>query len=245
MVRQIDRNKPHTASRTSRKSATRVSKPAAALTKTEPANSAPRARAPRSNREMREVSVDRIYHSALNLFVEQGYGSTTIDEIAAGAGLTKGGVYFYISKKEHLMAQMLDDISARYIDDIIAKLKARDLTPQEKLVAFMHSQVTFALENPQEVMLLVMSSVEFSKRSDALTEKIDAIYERMREFILMTIKQGLASKSFATKLHPIATASFYVATHDGMMLEWYRRAAKIDGTELVRVFREAFLRALS
>lgn len=94
-------------------------------------------------------------------------------------------------------------------------------------------------------MLLVMSSVEFSKRNDALTEKIDAIYERMREFILMTIEQGLVSKSFATKLHPMATASFYVATHDGMMLEWYRRAAKIDGNELVRVFREAFLRALS
>lgn len=245
MVRQTDHIKPHTASRTSRKPATRASKPAAALTKTAPAKPALRAGGPRSNREMREVSVDRIFHSALKLFVEQGYGSTTIDEIAAGAGLTKGGVYFYISKKEHLMAQMLDDIAARYIDDIISKLKVQDLTAQEKLVAFMHSQVTFAQENPQEVMLLVMSSVEFSKRNDALTEKIDAIYERMRDFILTTIKQGLASKSFATKLHPIATASFYVATHDGMMLEWYRRAAKIDGTELVRVFREAFLRALS
>jgi AcrR family transcriptional regulator len=245
MIRQIDRNKPQAASRASRKLPVRTSKSVAGSTKGQPAKSLSRARALRSNQEMREVSVDRIYHSALKLFVEQGYRSTTIDEIAAGAGLTKGGVYFYISKKEHLMAQMLDDISARYIDDIITKLKAQDLTAQEKLVAFMHSQVTFALENPEEVMLLVMSSVEFSKRNDALTEKIDAIYERMREFILMTIKQGLASKSFATKLHPIATASFYVATHDGMMLEWYRRAAKIDGTELVRVFREVFLRALS
>lgn len=200
---------------------------------------------PRTNRESREDSVNRIYHSALRLFVQQGYRSTSIDEIAAGAGLTKGGVYFYISKKEHLMAQMLDDIAARYIDKVIAKIETEQLTAQERLVAFMHSQVSFALECPEEIMLLVMSSVEFSKADDMLTKKIDAIYERMRRFIVQTIEDGLAQKVFKTRMHPYAAASFYVATHDGMMLEWYRRAAQIDGPELVRVFREAFLRVLS
>jgi AcrR family transcriptional regulator len=200
---------------------------------------------PRTNRESREDSVDRIYHSALRLFVQQGYRSTSIDQIAAGAGLTKGGVYFYISKKEHLMAQMLDEIAGRYIDAVIAEIQAKGLTAQERLVAFMHSQVAFALECPQEVMLLVMSSVEFSKSDDMLTKKVDVIYERMRKFIVQTIEEGLANKVFKTKLHPYAAASFYVATHDGMMLEWYRRAAQIDGPELVRVFREAFLRVLS
>lgn len=199
----------------------------------------------RTNRESREESVDRIYHSALRLFVQQGYRSTSIDQIAAGAGLTKGGVYFYISKKQHLLAQMLDDIAAHYIDAAIAKIQAEELTAQERLVAFMHSQAVFALERPEEVMLLVMSSVEFSKRDDILTKKIDAIYQRMRKFIAQTIEEGLANKTFKTKLHPYAAASFYVATHDGMMLEWYRRAAEIDGPELVRAFREAFLRVLS
>jgi AcrR family transcriptional regulator len=200
---------------------------------------------PRTNRESREDSVERIYHSALRLFVQQGYRSTSIDEIAAGAGLTKGGVYFYISKKEHLMAQMLDDIAARYIDAVIARIQAEEMTAQERLVAFMHSQVSFALEWPEEVLLLVMASVEFSKSGDMLTKKIDEIYGRMRSFIVQTIEEGMAKKVFKTKLHPSAAASFYVATHDGMMLEWYRRAAQTDGPELVRVFREAFLRVLS
>jgi len=200
---------------------------------------------PRTNQESREDSVDRIYHSALRLFVQQGYRSTSIDQIAAGAGLTKGGVYFYISKKEHLMAQMLDEIAGRYIDAVIAEIQAKGLTAQGRLVAFMHSQVSFALECPEEVMLLVMSSVEFSKSDDMLTKKIDVIYERMRKFIVQTIEEGLTNKAFKTKLHPYAAASFYVATHDGMMLEWYRRAAQIDGPELVRVFREAFLGVLS
>lgn len=199
----------------------------------------------RTNRESREDSVDRIYHSALRLFVQQGYRSTSIDQIAAGAGLTKGGVYFYISKKEQLMAQMLDEIAGRYIDAVIADIQAKELTAQDRLVAFMHSQVSFALECPDEVMLLVMSSVEFSKSDDMLTKKVDVIYERMRKFVVQTIEEGLANKVFKTKLHPYAAASFYVATHDGMMLEWYRRAAQIDGPQLVRVFREAFLRVLS
>lgn len=198
-----------------------------------------------TNRELREVSLDRIYHSALRLFVEQGYRSTTIDDIAAGAGLTKGGVYFYISKKEHLMEQMLDAIAARYIDAIVTKLQGEDMTAQERLVSLMHFQVTFAQENPQEVMLLVMSSVEFSKSGNALTQKIDSIYEQMRKFVLSVVEQGLRTRDFKTNLQPAAAASFYVAAHDGMMLEWYRRGAEIDGTELVRAFRETFLRTLT
>lgn len=213
--------------------------------KARPSRGATRSTKPRTNRESREDSVDRIYHSALRLFVQQGYRSTSIDEIAAGAGLTKGGVYFYISKKEHLMAQMLDDIAARYIDAPIAKIQTEGMNAQERLVSFMHFQVSFALECPEEVMLLVMSSVEFSKSDDMLTKAIDAIYGRMRRFIVQTIEEGLAKKVFKTRLHPHAAASFYVATHDGIMLEWYRRAAQTDGPELVRVFREAFLRVLS
>lgn len=199
----------------------------------------------RTNRESREDSIDRIYRSALRLFVQQGYQSTTIDEIAAGANLTKGGVYFYISKKEHLMEQMLGDIASRYIDSIIAEIEAEKVEAQQALVMFMHSQVSFALDCPEEVMLLVMSSIEFSKSDDALSKRIDSIYGIMRRFIVKTIEQGLKEKVFKTKLHPNAAASFYVATHDGIMLEWYRGAALIDGPELVRVFREAFLRVLA
>ncbi|WP_340107579.1 TetR/AcrR family transcriptional regulator [Pikeienuella sp. HZG-20] len=205
----------------------------------------PAQRRPQTNRELREVSLRRIYDSALRLFVEQGYRATTVNDIAAGAGLTKGGVYFYIEKKEHLMSQMLDSVAGRYIDDILTALAKKDMPPPDKLVAFVHSQVQFAQAHPHEVMLLVMSSVEFAKGGSELSEKIEDIYQRMRQFIESLLLEGRERGVFKTGLSAPAFASFYVAAHDGMMLEWYRRGTEIDGGELVRIYREALLRTLA
>lgn len=205
----------------------------------------PAVQRPQTNRELREVSLRHIYDSALRLFVEQGYRATTVDDIAAGAGLTKGGVYFYIQKKEHLMLQMLDSVAERYIDNILAKIEEEDLSPPDRLVAFIHSQVNFARAYPHEVMLLVMSSVEFAKGDSNLTAKINEIYYRMRRFIEKLLRDGRQRGIFKTGLSAPAFASFYVATHDGMMLEWYRRGTEVDGAELVRAFREALLRTLA
>lgn len=44
-------------------------------------------------------SKDRILAAALELFGARGYVATSIDEIAAHAGLTKGALYYYFSDK--------------------------------------------------------------------------------------------------------------------------------------------------
>ena len=56
----------------------------------------------RSNQERREQSTEQVLDSALNLFVSNGYGATSIDDIARRAGLTKGAVYFYFKGKSAL-----------------------------------------------------------------------------------------------------------------------------------------------
>jgi len=41
--------------------------------------------------------------SALRLFTERGYYSTTIDDVAKAAGVTKGAVYHHFDSKEELL----------------------------------------------------------------------------------------------------------------------------------------------
>jgi AcrR family transcriptional regulator len=199
---------------------------------------------PRTNRELRDLSLTRIFDSALTLFVTQGYRGTTVDQIAAGAGLTKGGVYFYIGKKERLLAQMIEQISGEYIDEIGARID-RDYTgAQDKLVSLIHWQVNYARDHPREVMLLVMSSIEFHRSEDPLAEKIASVYQRLHALVARVFEQGKSTGEFRHELRTRELASFYIAAHDGMMLEWYRRDREIDGGELVRAFRESLLHGI-
>jgi AcrR family transcriptional regulator len=55
----------------------------------------------------REKSLESINAAALDLFVTKGYKETTVDEIAAQAGLSKGSIYHYFNSKQELALDLL------------------------------------------------------------------------------------------------------------------------------------------
>ena len=48
-----------------------------------------------------------IMAAAENLFIERNYADVTMDQIASGAQVTKGAVYYHFSGKEELYLKML------------------------------------------------------------------------------------------------------------------------------------------
>lgn len=205
-----------------------------------------RTAAPRTNRELRDQSLARIYDAALSRFVKDGYLSTTVEQIAADAGLTKGGVYFYIGKKELLLLQIIERIKREYVDDFFEKIRdQRWERVQDKLVALIHWQVNYARDNPREIMLMVMISSSTSAELSDATAKLLEIYDLLHGFVEQIVEEGTKNGEFRTHLSKREIASFFIAAHDGMMLEWYRRRRNIDGRELVRVLRELMLTAVN
>ena len=58
----------------------------------------------------RANSLQRITEAALELFETKGYFQTTLEEIAAGAGLSKGGLLHYFRTKQDLAMRLYDDL---------------------------------------------------------------------------------------------------------------------------------------
>lgn len=70
---------------------------------------------------------ERIKEAALELFGEQSYGATTLQDIADRLGLTKAALYYYYKSKDEL----LDDVSGAFLDGferIVAEAEARSGT---------------------------------------------------------------------------------------------------------------------
>jgi AcrR family transcriptional regulator len=198
----------------------------------------------RTNAEMREVSIARIHDAALTLFVRNGFAATTIEQIAAVAKLTKGGVYFYIDKKELLLLKIVETIKKRYVEDFVQMNGGLNGTAQDRMVALMHWQVNFARANPREIMLLVILSITKEVAFKPVLKTTSTIYRMIQDIVSDIIEQGQARGEVATWMKTREFASFFIATHDGMMLEWYRKQNEIDGSEFVRVWREITLRGL-
>ena len=74
----------------------------------------------------REQVRQKIIHSALQLFNRHGFDAASIDDIMAGAGMTRGGFYSYFQSKSELYAEAITCFVGGKLDGIAAVDKASD-----------------------------------------------------------------------------------------------------------------------
>jgi AcrR family transcriptional regulator len=61
-----------------------------------------------ANERIRQISIEKIRNTAMELFIKQGYHATSIGEIAKNANISKGLLYNYFKGKEELLATMVE-----------------------------------------------------------------------------------------------------------------------------------------
>jgi AcrR family transcriptional regulator len=209
---------------------------------------------PSKKQAQRAASVEGLLAAARRLFVSQGYRHTTVDEIAEAARLTKGAVYFYFRNKEALLAALLDRIEtvvAGRMGERCAIAGPNAAGPDatgpgaaDRLVAFMHGQAQLGVESAEDVLLLILMSLEFAGKGGAIEARIRAIYERLYKAVEAIIALGKRRGEFRADLRTREQTAIVMALHDGTFLEWYRRRAALDGPELVRALRASMLSGL-
>lgn len=79
----------------------------------------------------------RIVGHATLLMYEKGYARTTIDDVIAAAGVTKGSFYFHFSSKEELGFAVIDNASDYILGSMRRSLERPDLTPYERIEAML------------------------------------------------------------------------------------------------------------
>lgn len=168
------------------------------------------------------VSIAQIKDAAIKLFARNGYANASLEEIATAAKFTKGAVYYYFKSKERLLLQILDDIEHRSIIKTAEAVKNSAGTAADKFVEFNFSQARWAASYPNDLAILMLTSIESANRKGKVTSRIARIYDNVRgvlEEILDEAKaKGEIPKSASTKEFVLAIMSL----HDGNMLLWYR-----------------------
>ena len=199
---------------------------------------------PTTKRAQREASVEGLLMAARALFVSQGYRHTTVDEIAEAAQLTKGAVYFYFRNKEALLAALLDRTETIVVGGMTERIADAGPGAAQRLVALMHGQARLGVASPEDVLLLILMSLEFGGTGSTVEARIRAIYDRLYKAIEGIIALGKRRGEFRADLRTREQAAIVLALHDGTFLEWYRRRQALGGPELVRALRTTMLAGL-
>src|SRR5579863_9575341 len=76
-----------------------------------------------------------IIEAAFAEFSRNGYATTTLDQVAERAGVTKGTIYVYFESKEHLFISMVRELTNATLDTVVEMFERHEGSTAELLRA--------------------------------------------------------------------------------------------------------------
>lgn len=181
-----------------------------------------------------------ILDNAAKLFATKGFASTSINEIADSAGLSKAGVYHYFDSKSEILRAMLTE-HLETVTEIVDTALNTSEPPRTKFITF--------------TRLLVESYTRAASRNQhvVLMSDIDSLEPKDREFVVTTERRIIrAIERLLESIHP-QLLQHQDFTRPLTMLffgminwtdNWYSEKGRLAPVELATLASELFLNGL-
>ena len=171
---------------------------------------------------------EKILGAALQLFEQKGYTNTSMDDVADAVGLTKGGLYHHIEKKEDLLRQIHDQLLDAYMIRVPSAIDGID-DPIEKLAAWSRAHTMMVIDYVHHI------KVFFTEIDQLSEETLKRMVER-RDKVQRILEEILASGIAAGKIRPDIDpniSSFLILGMINWIYIWYRPRGPASIEEII------------
>lgn len=180
--------------------------------------------------DRKQAGVERlrqIYHTAACIFREQGYESTSLQDIATAVGLTKAGLYYHVQSKELLLFALMNYAMDRVQSDIVLPSQCIEC-PEQRMRVLTRRYAQLILDDGQYVTLVINETAGLSRKNH---KKIQARRYAYYQFVRDTIRR-LDPATRGEDWDPsMAALSFF-----GMMVwlpHWYRPGGRLSRDRVI------------
>jgi AcrR family transcriptional regulator len=175
---------------------------------------------PLSRRERKKQEIRRrIFQAAFDLFLEQGFEETTIEQIAERADVGKGTVFNYFPRKTSFLAALADDWISRLTEEM-GPVETWQGTTREKLERVFQFLTDLSVQNPELARHALSESLRHMQtRTSVETER------GVREFLGITrsvLRQGQASGEVREDLETEYAANLIESAFHRTLVLWLR-----------------------
>lgn len=183
-----------------------------------------------------EQTKKRVAEAARSLFALKGYKATSIEDIVAATGSSKGNIYYHFKSKEGLFLYLFDEWDREW-EENWEKKQWQYQTMKEKLFGMAEQLALEDLNHP-----LNRAAEEFfhmEEKSNDVEERIKAIYQNHFQFFETFIQRGIDQGEFKhvnAKHLAIGLESLFVG-----LSQMSRAASSEDVGKLYQSAVQAFL----
>ncbi len=157
----------------------------------------------------------KIINAAWKLFYEQGYDDTTVDEIIAESGTSKGSFYHHFPSKDSLLGSLSYIFDEKYKELEVNLSESQ--TCFEKLLYLNHEIFTM-IENKVDIHLLsgLLSTQLTTKGEKNLLDYTRYYYRLIRRIV----EEGKAKGEIKTEVSVSEIVKLYSMCERALMYDW-------------------------
>ena len=199
--------------------------------------------APKVTQQYRKEVRDRILSAAEKLFSSKGYYDTSMDEVVAESGLSKGTIYLYFRSKEDLFVGLQDRQLKESVTVLESAFAPGDSarTKLEKVIGTAFGSMVNASRRSCRI------SLEFNvaaPRMKSVQRRRDERFMALHGFLAEIIKEGVEKGEFRRDVDPNQTALILMAMADGLSLDWATTNLEFDWKGLTDQVGEMVMKGL-
>lgn len=169
---------------------------------------------PRIAEATRAERRQRIIDAAWRCAARRGYRDTSIDDVCAEAGVSKGAFYGYFATKQALLLALLEEDSGTS-DRLMEELDRPGLTSRERLASFTRGMLEHG-DDPAHVQVRLDLWSAMTTEA-AVRDGFAQAIQRRREVLERWIDEGTRAGELVD-IPPRALASLLLALADGLLL---------------------------
>jgi AcrR family transcriptional regulator len=152
---------------------------------------------------------EQLLEVAIDAFAKSGYHSTSMNDVAAAAGVTKPVLYQHFDSKRALYIALLDDVGDRITSAVLEATKNTDSGKETTRLGFV-AYFTWVAEHPREFQLLFGSNDRTDAEFTAMTRKLES---SLAEAIAPLITAGIDAQHQRTLALGLIALAIGVSQH--------------------------------
>ena len=183
----------------------------------------------RNTKENAELTRLKIIEAARQSFLTRGVSRTSMEQIAAEAGVTRGAIYWHFANKKEIFTAMREQVFLPLIDRMDENLQLENIDdPLEQLIQFLNGTIETLNESSEtrqtyEILMIKCEYVDdlievldqMLDNCARITEKIEQLYTRAKEKGQLRANQSPAELAMDTHLFFIGLLHMWVKDTGG------------------------------
>jgi AcrR family transcriptional regulator len=174
---------------------------------------------PSTRQRRQELTKTHLLDAAERIFVERGFHTASIDDVAAAAGFTKGAVYSNFRNKEDLFIALVDrrwDQQLATVRQVMADVE--NLVLEQRDDAFRRMTVEL-LRAGRDWQLLYLEFAVYAARNPEARRRLDARFRADSEALAPLLEGELRRVGASSPISFVDLAAVFLAFFNGVALQ--------------------------